>query len=269
MHRKRANSNHIVQLFDTHSHLYLPEFDSDRSDVTLRAREAGIVKIVLPAIDSTSHGKVVSVAQQAPDLFLPLMGLHPTSVKSNWENELEQVETYLKKHRFYGIGEVGIDLYWDKTFVEQQKLVFRRQVQLAKQLNLPVIIHTREAFPDVLQIIDLENDANLRGIFHSFSGTIDHYKHIASYGGFLVGIGGVVTYKNSGLAELVKAMDLEHIVLETDSPYLTPAPHRGKRNESSYLPHVVSKIAQIHGHTVRDIARITTQNAAQLFNVSI
>ncbi len=258
-----------MQLFDTHSHLYLPDFDSDRSDVILRARSAGIAKIVLPAIDSTSHGKVVSVAQQAPDLFLPLMGLHPTSVKNSWESELKQVETYLKNHRFYGIGEVGIDLYWDSTFIEQQELVFRRQVQLAKQLNLPVIIHTREAFTEVLNIIDSENNANLRGVFHSFSGTIDHYKHIASYGGFLVGIGGVVTYKNSSLAELVKAMDLKHIVLETDSPYLTPVPHRGKRNESSFLPFVASKIAQIHGHTVQEIARITTQNAAQLYNVSI
>lgn len=258
-----------MHLFDTHSHLFLNDFDTDRAEVIERARRAGISKIVLPAIDSSTHTRVISTAQLAPDLFLPLMGLHPTSVKGNWEAELQHVEQHLKNHRFFGIGEVGIDLYWDKTFVEQQKLAFRRQVQLAKQLALPVIIHTRNAFPEVLEIIDRENDATLRGTFHSFSGTIDDYRHIERYGNFYVGIGGVVTYKNSGLAQLVRQMDLSRIVLETDSPYLPPVPHRGQRNESSYLKYIVLKIAELKSIDATEVARITTRNAAQLFSVTL
>lgn len=258
-----------MQLIDTHSHIYLKDFDGDRAEVVSRAISRGVVKTILPAIDSTLHSALLQTANQFPQFCVPLMGLHPTSVKENYKEELALVEELLAKHTFFGIGEIGIDLYWDKTFIEEQKIAFTHQVRLAKKLRLPIVIHTREAFPEVLSIIDNENSPELTGVFHSFSGGIDEYNRIASYGGFKVGIGGVVTYKNSGLDRVVSQMDINHIVLETDSPYLSPVPHRGQRNECANISYVSMKIADILGLSVSKVADVTTENASSLFNIKL
>jgi TatD DNase family protein len=258
-----------VQLFDTHSHLFLKEFDPDRADIVARALGARVQRVVLPAIDSSTHDALLAMAQQYPTFCIPLMGLHPTSVSTNFEEELTIVENLLANHKFYGIGEIGIDLYWDKTYIEEQKIAFTHQVRLAKKLRLPIVIHTREAFPEVLSIIDNENSSDLTGVFHSFSGGIDEYNRIASYGGFMVGIGGVVTFKNGGIDKVLRSMDINKMVLETDSPYLAPVPHRGKRNESAYLPIIANRIAEILGTTATHVAMVTTQNASNLFQVKM
>ncbi len=258
-----------MQLIDTHSHIYLNDFDGDRAEVVSRAIKSGVEKAILPAVDSTTHGALLQTAAQFPHFCLPLMGLHPTSVKANYKEELAQVEDLFTKQKFYGIGEIGIDLYWDKTFIEEQKIAFTHQVRLAKKLRLPIVIHTREAFPEVLSIIDNENAPELTGVFHSFSGGIDEYNRIASYGGFKVGIGGVVTYKNSGLDRVVAQMDINHIVLETDSPYLSPVPHRGQRNECANISYVAIKIADILGLSVSKVAEVTTENACSLFKIKL
>lgn len=258
-----------MQLFDTHSHLFLKEFDPDRADIVTRALGAGVQRVVLPAIDSTTHDALLAMANEHPNLCIPLMGLHPTSVNADFEKELTIVEDLLASHKFYGIGEIGIDLYWDKTHIDHQKVAFRQQVRWAKKMGLPIVIHTRNAFPEVFSIIDEENGPDLKGIFHSFSGGAHEYNHIAAYGGFFVGIGGVVTFKNGGIDKILSSMDINKIVLETDSPYLAPLPYRGKRNESSYLPIIANRIAEIMGTTASHVAMVTTQNASRLFQVKI
>jgi TatD DNase family protein len=192
--------------------------------------------------------------------------LHPTSVKENFEQELQIVEQMLESHRFYGVGEIGIDLYWDKTHIDQQKIAFRHQLQLAKKHNLPVIIHSRNSFDEILEIVDQEVDSSLKGVFHSFSGDINHYKRILEYKSFYIGLGGVVTYKNGGVDKLIPHMDLSKVLLETDSPYLTPVPYRGKRNESAYIQLVATKIADILSIPTETVASITTSNAIELFD---
>jgi TatD DNase family protein len=258
-----------MQLVDTHSHIFAAEFCHDLTDVIGRAKDAGIIYMVLPNIDSSSISALHSVTNQFPNFCLPCMGLHPTSVNSNVENELQIVEHQLNKQDYIGIGEIGIDLYWDKTFLEQQKLAFRHQLKLAKKFHLPVIIHSRNSFDEIFEIVDQENDSSLRGIFHSFSGTLEHYKHIVEYGGFMIGIGGVVTYKNGGIDKIINEMGINHIVLETDSPYLSPIPHRGKRNESSYIVYVAQKIAEIKDIPIEQVAKVTTQNACKLFQIEL
>lgn len=258
-----------MQLIDTHSHIYLQDYDGDRAEVVSRAKSRGVAKTVLPAIDSKLHGALLQTATQFPQFCVPLMGLHPTSVKENFKDELALVEELFTKHKFYGIGEIGIDLYWDKTFIEEQKIVFTHQVRLAKKYRLPIVIHTREAFPEVLSIIDNENSPELTGVFHSFSGGIDEYNRIANYGGFKVGIGGVVTYKNSGLDKVVAQMDINHIVLESDSPYLSPVPHRGQRNECANISYVLMKIAEIMKIPASKVAEKTTENACSLFKIKL
>ncbi len=252
---------------DTHSHIYTNAFDQDRSDVIERSRKAGVSHIILPNIDGNSIESLLAVSDQYKGYCFPLMGLHPTSVKENYQEELALIERALVEKHFWGVGEIGIDLYWDKTFIKQQKEAFRYQVNLAKKLNLPIVIHTRNAFDEIFEILDSENDEWLRGIFHSFSGTYTQYKKILEYKGFLIGIGGVVTYKNGGLDKIVQQMNIEHIVLETDSPYLSPVPFRGKRNESSYIVTIANKIAEILNLPIQQVAEITTRNALSLFKL--
>ena len=257
-----------MQLIDTHSHIYTKEFDNDRTEVIHRSREAGVSRIILPNIDVHSIAPLMDLANRYKGCCVPLMGLHPTSVKDDFRDQLAIIEEHLRKDRFWGVGDIGIDLYWDKTFINQQKDAFRYQVKLAKEMKLPIVIHTRNAFDEIFEVLDDENDDSLSGIFHSFSGNIDHYNHIVGYGGFFIGIGGVITYKNGGLDTLVREMNIEHIVLETDSPYLPPVPHRGKRNESSYIIHVAQKMAEVFNLPIHRVAAITTSNALTLFKLN-
>ncbi len=252
---------------DSHSHIFDKDFDGDRSLVISRAADLGIKYHILPNIDTTYSDRVLQTAQEFKGICFPLIGLHPTSVSETYEAELMHVDEMVAKEKYYGIGEIGIDLYWDKTFFEQQKIAFRHQLRLAKKLKLPVVIHSRNSFDEIFEIVDEENDASLRGVFHAFTGTIDQYRHILDYGGFKVGIGGIVTYKNGGLDKVVAQMDLSNILLETDAPYLTPVPKRGQRNESQYLIYVAQKVSEILNIPIEEVARITTQNSLELFNI--
>jgi len=254
---------------DSHSHIYVAEFDHDRKEVLERAEGVGVKYHILPNVDSTTTERLINTATTYPNKCFPLMGLHPTSVKINYEKEIEHVEAMLSKHKFYGIGEIGIDLYWDKTFFEQQQVAFRHQLKFAKKLNLPVVIHSRNSFDEILSIVDQENDSTLTGVFHSFTGNIDHYNHIISYGGFKIGLGGVVTYKNGGVDKLISQMDLSAIILETDSPWLSPAPKRGHRNESQNLIYTAQKVADLLNLPIEEVASATTKNALDLFKIKI
>jgi len=252
---------------DSHSHIFDKDFDLDRAEVIASASALGVKYHILPNIDSTYSDRVLETSNAFKDSCFPLIGLHPTSVCDTYEAELAHVEQMLQITKYYGIGEIGIDLYWDKTFFEQQKAAFRYQLKLAKKLNLPVVIHSRNSFDEIFEIVDQENDTTLRGVFHAFTGSIEQYQHIVDYGGFKVGIGGIVTYKNSGLDKVVANMNISQILLETDSPYLTPVPKRGQRNESQYLIFVAQKISDIMGVSLEEVARITTKNSFELFNI--
>ena len=257
-----------MQLIDSHTHIFAEEFSHDRAEAVQRAKDAGVVGMVMPNINSQSIDSLLSVTQQYPGYCFPCMGLHPTSVRANFDNELTLIQNWLDKEKFYAIGEIGIDLYWDKSFIEQQKEVFRYQLKLAKKLGLPVIIHARNSFNEIFEIVDEEIDATLSGVFHSFSGSISDYRHILNYKSFLVGIGGIVTYKNGGVDKVLKEIDLANVILETDSPYLSPVPQRGKRNESANLVYIANKIAEIKDVSVQEIASVTTTNAVKLFSIS-
>ncbi len=254
-------------LVDTHTHLFLEQFDEDRPEVIEESVKEGVQKLFIPNIDSSTTGKVVKMGKDYPGICYPIIGLHPTSVKENYRDELEDVENWISKEKFFGIGETGIDLYWDKTYKKEQEIVFRYQINLAKKTGLPLIIHSRESFDEIFAIVDELNDEKLKGIFHSFTGTDEQAKKILSYKGFKIGIGGIVTFKNSGLADTVANIGLEHLVLETDSPYLAPTPKRGKRNQSSYLPFIAQKIADAHHVDMETVAKITTENAKTLFQI--
>ena len=253
-------------LIDTHAHLYLEDFMHDTQEVIQRAYSIGVKKIILPNIDSGSIKKLFELSDAYPQICFPLIGLHPTSVETDYRDELEAVEYWLGKRKVYGIGEIGIDLYWDKTRVKEQSDAFRYQLTLAKSHRLPVVIHVRESFNEVYSIVREEQDGSLRGIFHCFSGTLEEAKKITAEG-FFLGIGGVITFKNSNLAEVIQQVDISHLVLETDSPYLAPVPKRGQRNESSYLPAVAKKIAEIHNCSVEQVAKVTSENAKSLFGI--
>ncbi len=253
-------------LIDTHSHIYSEDFNDDLDEVVKRAFENNILKIILPNIDSSSIKKMLDLSAQYPQICFPLMGLHPTSVNEDFLEELELVEFWLKKRKFYGIGEIGIDLYWDKTFIKEQTEAFRVQIQMAKKYELPIVIHVRESFDEVFAVLKEEGVDGLNGVFHSFSGTIEQAQQVINLG-FKLGVNGIVTFKNSGMGQVIEKIDASHIILETDAPYLTPVPFRGKRNESSYLIYVAQKVAELHGAPVAEIARITTQNAERLFSV--
>ena len=255
-----------MTITDTHTHLYSEEFDQDRDEMIQRALDAGVSRFFIPAIDSTCTQKMYDLEKKYPENIFLMMGLHPTYVKENYLEELQHVENELAKRKFYAIGEIGIDLYWDKTHLPQQQTAFRKQIQLAKQFQLPIVIHCREAFDAVFEILEEEKSEDLFGIFHCFSGTYEQALQAISYN-MKLGIGGVVTFKNGKIDQFLNQIDIRHIVLETDSPYLAPAPHRGKRNESSYVTLVAQKLAEIYNLPVDEIARITTENALSVFQM--
>lgn len=255
----------LMALIDTHTHLFAEEFDADRIEVVQRAISIGINKFFLPNIDSTSIAGMLALEKQFPDNCFPMMGLHPCSVNDKYEEELKIVEEWFAKRKFSAVGEIGMDYHWDKTFIQEQKDAFARQIDLAKKHHVPIVIHQRECFEDLFDIVKKHNVEGLTGIFHCFTGTLEEANKIISLGGFSMGIGGAVTYKNSKLPEVLKHIDIKHIVLETDSPYLPPVPHRGERNESSFITLVAQKVAEIKGISVEEVAEITTRNAEEIF----
>jgi len=251
---------------DTHTHLYSEQFDQDRDAMIQRAKDAGVQRFFIPAIDSSYTERMFSLKENYPnDVFL-MMGLHPTSVKENFKSELQHVKDCIDKKSFVAIGEIGIDLYWDKTFLAEQQEAFQLQIQWAKQKNLPIVIHCREAFDEIFEILELEKAPNLRGIFHCFTGTLEQAKKAISYN-MKLGIGGVATFKNGKIDTFLSQIPLQNIVLETDAPYLSPVPFRGKRNESSYITYVVEKLATIYEVSFNDIAKITTENSKEVFGI--
>jgi len=249
---------------DTHSHIYSAEFSSDRSEVMVNALKSGVSKIVLPNIDSSTIKPLLDLTASNPDLFIPLIGLHPTSVKEDFHKELEIIEYWMNKRKFSGIGEIGIDLYWDKTFINEQVEAFRIQIGWAKKAGIPIVIHVRDSFPEVIEVIEQEKEDSLKGVFHSFTGTADQAAQVIDLG-FKIGVGGIVTFKNSGLDEVVQQIGLQHLLLETDSPWLAPVPYRGRRNESAYITAIAAKVALLHQISIEKVGRITTHNAQQLF----
>ena len=255
-------------LIDTHTHLFSEAFIEDRTEIIERAIASGVSTLLLPNIDADSIGPMHDLCQQYPKNCFPMIGLHPGSVKEDWEQQLEIIRKWLFSEKYIAVGEIGMDLYWDKTFQDAQAQAFRQQISWAKELKLPIIIHAREAFEEIFDIVDELNDDNLRGIFHCFTGTLEQARKIQEYGGFMLGLGGVLTYKKSGLDEVVKDIPIDMIVLETDSPYLPPTPHRGKRNESAYLIHIAEKLAEIKQMKLTEVADLTTANARQMFNLN-
>ena len=253
-----------MKIIDTHTHLYLKQFKDDIDKVIQRSIDKGINKFIFPAIDSTHFDDMHDLKNKYPGSIYLMSGLHPTNVKENFKEELEFVVNSLKSHSYVAIGEIGIDLYWDKTYLKQQQEVFRFQIRLAMKHDLPIVIHCRDAFDEIFEILDKENCPKLRGIFHCFTGTLEQAKRAIDLG-FVLGIGGVVTFKNGGIDKFLNQIDLKHIVLETDSPYLAPVPHRGKRNESSYIMYVVEKLSEIYGLSNEEIAEVTTKNAEKVF----
>ena len=249
---------------DTHTHLYLKEFDDDRDQTIQRAIKAGVKYMLLPNINSGTAKPMLDVCRNYPSNIFPMMGLHPTDVKDNYLEELGRIEEYLVKDKFYAIGEIGMDLFWDKTFIEEQKIALRAQIGFAKKYHLPIVLHSRDSFDEIFEIIDDTIDENLTGVFHCFTGTVEQAQKITGWG-FLLGIGGVLTFKNSGLDKVIKNIPLHHIVLETDSPFLAPKPYRGKRNESAYLIYVAEKLAEIKNVSIGEVAEQTTLNAMKLF----
>jgi len=251
---------------DTHTHLYSDAFKDDRNEMIQRALDANVSRFFIPAIDSTHTKAMLQLEADHPDLMFLMMGLHPTSVKANYQDELKHVEEMLAKRKFYAVGEIGIDLYWDTSTLEIQKIAFKHQIQLAKRYKLPIVIHCREAFDEIFEVLETEKDDELFGIFHCFTGTLEQAHQAMSYN-MKLGIGGVATFKNGKIDQFLNQIDLKHIVLETDSPYLAPKPYRGKRNESSYITKVLEKLSEIYGLSEEKIAEITTQNSKELFSI--
>ena len=252
-------------LTDTHTHLYAEQFNDDIDDVISNCIDKGIDRLFLPNIDSASIAGMMELGKKYPKNCFPMMGLHPTSVKENYKEELALVEEWLDKSTFCAVGEIGIDLYWDKTLLKEQQDAFRYQIELAKKHDLPFVIHCRDSFDAIFEIMDEMNDEKMKGIFHCFTGDVAQAKHIINYGDFKIGVGGVVTFKNSGLDKTLAEIELEHLVLETDSPYLAPTPFRGKRNESTYLYNIAEKVADIYNVPIEKVAEVTTANSKQVF----
>jgi TatD DNase family protein len=251
---------------DTHTHLYSEQFDEDRTEMIQRAKDAGVTRFFIPAIDSSYTNRMLDLEHNfKEDVFL-MMGLHPTSVKENYTEELAHVKEWIDKRDFIAIGEIGIDLYWDTTFLQQQQETFRTQIQWAKEKKLPIVIHCRDAFDEIFDILETEKSDDLFGIFHCFTGTLEQAQKAISYN-MKLGIGGVATFKNGKIDTFLNEIEIKHIVLETDSPYLAPTPYRGKRNESSYITQVVEKLTTIYDLTFKEIAEITTQNSKDIFGV--
>ena len=251
---------------DTHTHLYAEEFDADRDQLVDQAGVLGVQRFFMPNIDSTSIEPMLELEKKYPGKAFAMMGLHPCYVKENWKQELELVESWLNKRSFVAVGEIGIDLYWDKTFLEQQKEAFSLQIQMANERNLPIVIHTRDSFDVTYDLLVETKKEHPQGIFHCFTGTEEQAKKAIDLG-FMLGIGGVVTFKNSGVDKAIENIPLEHIVLETDAPYLAPVPYRGKRNEPSYIVKVAERLSEIYKCSVMEVARVTTENSKKLFGV--
>jgi TatD DNase family protein len=255
-------------LIDTHSHIYSEEFDADIADAIERSKNAGIKHIILPNVDSESLPRMLALEANYPDYCSAAIGLHPTSVKSDFQNELAIVKSELERRKYIAVGEIGIDLYWDKTFLNKQIICFQQQIEWALEYNLPVIIHIRDSFRETMNALQPYKNKGLTGVFHSFTGTLIEAEEMLEFGGFLLGINGIVTFKNSGLAEIVSKIDIQNIILETDSPYLSPTPYRGKRNESAFLTLICKKAAEIYGLSSDEVSEITTQNSLKLFKIS-
>jgi TatD DNase family protein len=255
-----------MKLIDTHTHLYLPEFDPDRDEVIARAVESGVVKLLMPNIDAHSVSIMQSIADRYPAICYPMIGLHPTSVKEDWLSQIKILEKFAEEESCIAIGEIGIDLYWDKTFFSQQQLAFRYQIALAISLELPVVIHSRESMREVFDVLEEFRGKGLKGVMHAFTGSISEAEEAIGLGLYL-GIGGISTFKNSLLDITLRELGPDHIVLETDSPYLAPVPYRGKRNESAYLRHINKKLSEIFGISEEEVARITYANSVALFNL--
>lgn len=256
-----------MKLIDTHTHIYSEEFNKDISEVISRAINEGFDKLLLPNIDSESLSRLYKLVDQYPNNCLPMIGIHPTSIKGNYQEELDVLHKEISKHKFYAIGEIGIDLYWDKTFINEQKDAFEQQLYWSIENDLPVSIHARNATQEVIEIINKVGSTKLKGVFHSFVGDDLELQELLKFENFILGINGVVTYKNSTLREVLKKAPLNRIVIETDAPYLTPVPYRGKRNEPSYAIHIANELAKIYETSVEDIAKITTENATEMFRL--
>lgn len=255
-----------MMITDTHTHLYSEAFDEDRDAMMARAIAAGVARFYVPAIDSNYTERMYDLEKKYPEQVFLMSGLHPTHVKENYEEELAHVEAQLLARKFYAVGEIGIDLYWDKTFLKQQQVAFRTQIQWAKKYKLPIVIHCRDAFDEVFEVLESEKGDDLFGIFHCFTGTLAQAQQAIGYN-MKLGIGGVVTFKNGKIDQFLNQIDLKHIVLETDSPYLAPKPYRGKRNESSYIIKVVEKLSEIYNVSETEIAKITTENSKTIFGI--
>jgi len=255
-----------MHFIDTHSHLYLEEFNNDRAEIISRALGAGVSKILLPNIDRDSVPGLLEMVYNYPGICYPMIGIHPTSVKDDYQLQFESVKEWLSKEKFIAIGEIGIDLYWDKTYFRQQSEIFKYQIELALEMEMPVVIHSRESFPEIFRMLEDYRGSGLKGVFHAFTGDTGEAEHITEFG-FLIGIGGIVTFKNSGLDKVVADIGIENLMLETDAPYLAPTPFRGKRNESAYIPIIAEKIADITGCSTEEVADTTFRNALQLFKL--
>ncbi len=255
-----------MEFIDTHSHLYDEAFAGEEDSAVERAREAGVRRIVLPDIDSMSRDVMFALADRHEGTLFPCLGLHPTSIGAGWQDELSMLEKYLSR-RIWAIGEIGMDCYWSRDFIKEQQEALRIQLELADRLDLPVIIHSRESTELIMNVLKECSHLSLRGVFHAYSGSVETFRELQKLGDWYIGIGGVLTYKKASIAETVRQIPLDRILLETDSPYLTPAPHRGKRNESSYIPFIAGRLAELTGKEIEEIGEVTTENAVKLFGI--
>lgn len=255
-----------MYLIDSHAHIYSDKFKGDLAVMLENCRKEGIHKICMPNIDHTSIERMLAIESEYPAMCFPMMGIHPSSIKEDYQKELSVVEEWLGKREFIAVGEIGLDLYWDKTFIEQQKDAFRIQINWAKKYQLPIVIHCRDAFEETISIVEEMMDDSLKGVFHCFTGTVEEALRIIDLG-FYLGIGGVATFKNGGLDKVIPHLKPEHLLLETDSPYLSPAPYRGKRNEPAYINIIAHKVAELMGLSFEEVAKITTQNTEKLFKL--
>lgn len=253
-------------LIDTHAHIYHQQFEEEQKTMIARSLEAGVTKILMPNIDIKSIEPMQQLAQNYPDICYPMMGIHPCHITANYENELATVAEQLAKNKFVAVGEIGIDLYWSRELITEQKNAFRQQLKLAKKYQLPAVIHCRNAFDETIEIVEQEQDGTLTGVFHCFVGTTEQAQRVIK-SNFMLGIGGVLTFKNSGLAEAILPIDLKHLILETDAPYLAPVPYRGKRNEPAYTAIVAQHLADLKQISLQQVAAITTENAQRLFQL--
>lgn len=257
-----------MYFIDTHTHLYSDQFNNDRNLAISTAIKSGVKTMLLPNISSQYTEKMLSICKEYPDNCLPMTGVHPCYIsEQNYKKEITHVEHEISQGKYKAVGEIGLDLYWEQSTLEIQKKAFIHQIKLAKKYNLPVVIHVRDAFDEAIKIVEMLNDANLKGVFHCFTGNLNNAKRIIKLKNFYLGIGGVLTFKNSGLEKAIKNIDMQHLVLETDSPYLAPSPKRGKRNESKYIINIAQKLSEVKQISIEKVAELTSRNAKKLFNI--